>query len=261
MLEKFRQAKQAEIARLRRLRDNGAEFAPYGGLRPSFSQALLRTSGLAVIAEYKRASPSKGDINPGLSPEAVAQGYARGGAHALSVLTEEAYFKGSLEFIERMRCANLPMLRKDFLVDPLQVAQTAAYPVSALLLIARMLTAGELAEMLEETNRCCLEAVVEVFDEADLAKAREAGPRILQVNNRDLDRLTTDLDVSRRLAQQKRPEEIWISASGVSRPEDLRRIRGWGYNAVLVGTSLMAEADPGQALARLLADQQKGVEP
>jgi len=251
MLEKFRGAKQAEVARLRALEASQALPVPYTGKRPCFSDALLAKAPIAVIAEYKRASPSKGDINLDVPPEDVAAMYAASGAAAISVLTEETYFKGSLDYLEPMSAPGLPLLRKDFLIHPLQVAATAATKASALLLIVRMLTDAEMAEMLRLTYDAGLEAVTEVFDEADLARAESVGAHIIQVNNRDLDTLVTDLAVSERLAPRKRPGRIWISASGLSSRADVLHMAELGFDAVLVGTSLMSGTDPGAALARL----------
>ncbi len=251
MLEKFRAAQAAPIRRLKALEASETLPAPHAGPRPSFSDALLAAGPGAVIAEYKRASPSAGDINPGLSPETVAAMYAASGAAAISVLTEETYFKGSIEHLEAASHAGLPLLRKDFLLHPLQVVETAATRASALLLIVRMLTDDELSEMLGLTYDLGLEAVVEIFDEADLGRAEAAGAHIIQVNNRDLDTLQTDLAVSRRLAPLKRAGRIWISASGIKTRADVLAMAGLGYDAVLVGTSIMSRPDPGAALAVL----------
>ena len=251
MLEKFRAAQAPAIKRLKDLEATEKLPMPYTGKRPPFSDALLAAGPIAIIAEYKRASPSAGDINLGLTPAEVAAMYAASGAAAISVLTEETYFKGSLDYLETISAVGLPMLRKDFLLHPLQVVETAATKASALLLIVRMLTDEELSEMLRLTYDAGLEAVVEVFDEADLERAEKAGARIVQVNSRDLDTLKTDLDVARRMAAKKRPGRIWIAASGINTRADVLNMAGLGYNAVLVGTSLMSGDDPGLALARL----------
>ncbi len=259
MLERFRAAKRAEIERLTALAEAGGLPPPMPGPRPSFSGAILEKSvpgaRAAVIAEYKRASPSKGDINLGLAPADVARMYAENGAACVSVLTEEAFFKGSLAYLDEIALAapGVPLLRKDFLFHPLQAAQTAAHPASALLLIVRMLSDADLADMLRVTYDLGLEAVVEVFDEADLVRAEAHAAHIIQVNNRDLDTLAVNPAVSERLAARKRPGRIWISASGISTPAEAARMAQIGYDAVLVGTSIMSTADPGAALAALVA--------
>ncbi|MDD4952050.1 MAG: indole-3-glycerol-phosphate synthase [Desulfovibrionaceae bacterium] len=258
MLDKFRRAKAGEIARLRQAADAGRLPPAFSGKRPSFSRALVSPGpGAAVIAEYKRASPSRGEINLGLTPELAAEAYARAGAAAMSVLTEERYFKGDLGFLADMSGPGLPLLRKDFLLDPLQVVQTAATPASALLLIARMfLLDSELFEMIKRAERLDLEPVVEVFDRADLNRARRAGAWIIQVNNRDLDSLEVDLDNSRRLVELKEPGETWISASGIQDRGQVLELGGLGFAAVLVGSALMASSDPGLALAKLTGRKQ-----
>lgn len=257
MLERFREAQLPSIARLRKMADAGTLPAPLefpGGERPPFSRALRGAGAPAVIAEYKRASPSRGVINLELSPADVARMYADNGAAAISVLTEEAHFQGSLEFLSAMAFAGAPLLRKDFLLDPLQVAETAATPASALLLIMRMFRgAAKVREMLDLCREHGLEAVCEVFDEADLDMARWADAEIIQVNNRDLDTLATDLGVSRRLARTKGSGELWISASGMDAPAQLEEMADLGFDAVLIGTSLMSRPDPGAALAELAA--------
>ncbi|HWR03135.1 MAG TPA: indole-3-glycerol-phosphate synthase [Humidesulfovibrio sp.] len=256
MLARFREAQLPGIARLRRLEAAGQLPAPmtYPGRqgRPSFSRALRAAGSPAVIAEYKRASPSRGVINLDLSPADVAKMYADNGAAAFSVLTEEAHFQGSLQYLADMAFAGVPMLRKDFLLDLLQVAETAATPASALLLIMRMFDgADDVREMIERAREHGIEAVCEVFDEADLDMARWAGAEIIQVNNRDLDTLVTDLDVSRRLVGTRGAGELWISASGLETPQQVEEMGERGFDAVLIGTSLMSRPDPGAALREL----------
>jgi indole-3-glycerol phosphate synthase len=211
----------------------------------------------ALIAEFKRASPSAGVINLTLEPEEIAAAYAGAGAAALSVLTEEAHFQGRLDYLARMEGPGLPLLRKDFLLHPLQVAETAATPASALLIVVRMLADDELSALLRATQSAGLEAVLEVFHPGDLERARSslAGIRataaVIQVNNRDLKTLALDFSLSRTLIRLREAREIWISASGVSRREDVEERRDLGFDAVLIGSSLMSGSDPGAALAAL----------
>lgn len=253
MLERFRRAKAGEIAKLRALEAGNALPRPCRDPRPSFTKSLrARAPGAAVIAEYKRASPSRGDINLGLEPEEAARLYAEAGAGALSVLTEEHHFKGSQDFLARMAGPGLPLLRKDFILDPLQIAYTASTPASALLLIARMLDDDLLGRLLRMSRAFGLEPVVEVFDEADLARAKAAGADIIQVNNRNLADLRVDPGTSARLVAAKEAGEFWITASGIERPEQLADLLGLGFDAALVGSSLMSGPDPGARLRTLL---------
>ena len=251
MLSKFRAAKAAEIAELRALDKAGILPEPYEGPRPGFAQALKAKGPGAVIAEYKRASPSKGEINLELSPDKAAGLFAQSGAAAISVLTETQYFRGSLDFLPLFAKSGLPLLRKDFILDPLQIAQTAATCASALLLIVRMLEPGELSELLDLADSFGLECVVEVFDQADLETAQAAHAGIIQVNNRDLNKLTTDLGISHRLCVKKRPGEVWISASGIFERAEVLEMAGLGFDGVLIGTSVMLSSDPGAALKSL----------
>ena len=256
ILERFRAAKLPEIEALREREKRGQLPGFYLGGRPSFSDALRAKGPLAVIGEYKRASPSKGDINLGIPALDACQAYAKAGAAALSILTERDHFKGDPAFLTQCRPVGLPMLRKDFLFDEVQIRETAATPASALLLIARMLPdAAALARLMALAGAAGLESVVEIFDTADLAMAREAGALLIQVNNRDLDTLTTDLGNAERLMEAAggpRGDEVWIAASGITGPSDAARMRRAGYGAILVGTSLMAARDPGAALAALV---------
>lgn len=254
MLDRFRKAQQPAVDRLLALDAVGQLPAPYTGIRPPFAASLLTKGPGAVIAEYKRASPSQGEINLGREPEEIARLYAEAGAGALSVLTEETYFKGDIGYLWRMREPGLPLLRKDFLIHPLQITETAATPASALLLIARMLPDADLVHMLRAAAEAGLEAIIEVFDEADLEKTRSVlakepvRPVIIQVNNRDLQKLTVSDGSSRRLIREKSGGEFWISASGVETRERVEELASMGFDAVLVGTSLMRQANPGAAL-------------
>jgi indole-3-glycerol phosphate synthase len=252
MLDKFRQAKEEEIRELLRLRDAGHRHIPWGHPRPGFGAALTRPGSSGIIAEYKRASPSKGDINLGVPPRRACEGYALAGACALSILTESRYFKGDLAFLAEVAPVGLPLLRKDFIVDPLQVEATAATPASAILLIVRMFEdQDDLAYLHGQCIALRLEPVVEVFDERDLDRAKEIGAHIIQVNNRDLDTLATDLNRCLDMVRRKEEGEIWIGASGISTPEQVRELRAAGLDALLIGTALMQNENPGRGLAEL----------
>ena len=228
LLERFRKAKEAEVEALRALEAQDALPAAYEGQRPDFAAALtLRAPGcpLAVVAEYKRASPSRGVICENLDVEDVARQYAAAGASAVSVLTEEAFFRGRLEYLARAANPALyngprvPLLRKDFIFDPLQVRATAATPASALLLIVRLTPdAATLRALREQAEGYGIQAVVEIFDAEDLRLARESGARIIQVNARDLESLAVDRDACLKLIRACPPAsgELWIAASGMS---------------------------------------------
>jgi len=227
--------------------------------RPVFVAALTarRSAILPVIAEYKRASPSEGDINLIVTPEEIAAAYAQAGAGALSVLTESRYFKGDISYLARMAEPGLPLLRKDFIFHPLQVEHSAATQASAVLLIARMLTDTALKELVRRCADLGLTPVTEVFDEQDLRRARTAGASVIQVNNRDLKTLRVDAALSRRLIADKDSGEFWITASGIRDHDDLLTAAAVGFDAALVGTSLMRSGNPGEALAELLRGRRK----
>lgn len=258
MLKQFRKAKAAEIAALESLAATGRMPALYASPRPSFKESLLSAEKYPLIAEYKRASPSRGELNMRTTPEEAAAAYAEAGSGAISVLTEKRYFKGDISFLDRAAGPGLPLLRKDFITHPLQVDQTAGTPASAILLIVRMLNEAGLRELLERGRSFGLEAVVEIFDTADLALARKAGAEIIQVNNRDLVRLAVDLGVSNQLIQEKRGDEFWITASGIDSPEQLESLLASGFDAALVGSSLMQGGNPGQTLRTLLRGGRNG---
>ncbi|MBU1248031.1 MAG: indole-3-glycerol-phosphate synthase [Proteobacteria bacterium] len=252
MLDRFRAAKQGEISFLHKEFGEGRIPARWDGVRPPFAARLRSDGPGAVIAEFKRASPSLGDINLDLAPEEAADIFAGEGASAMSVLTEETYFKGTLDYLVLCQGYGLPLLRKDFLFDPLQVALTAASPASAFLLIVRMFeTAQDLAVMIEIGKAAGLEAVVEIFDERDLELAREAGATIIQVNSRDLDTLAMDDANQKRLIADRKKHEVWIAASGIKGPKQVREMAALGYEAVLVGTSIMQAENIGGALRAL----------
>ncbi len=271
-LERFIAAKQDEIRTLDRLMGEEASFAqggllcPWSGERPSF-RAALEAGGkggapLAVIAEFKKASPSRGVICESLEVEEAVVQYAESGASAVSILTEEQYFKGDIRYLARASEAvpAMPLLRKDFIFHPAQVAATLASPASALLLIVRLTPdADQLRALREQAEAGGAEAVAEVFDEDDLLLARESGARIIQVNARDLATLKVDREACLRLVREHPPHEgeLWIAASGMSCRADLEAAAEAGYHAALVGSALMEHGTPGESLRRMLAGPAK----
>lgn len=258
MLKQFETSKQMEIQLLKEAEKSGNLPEARKKNKGFFKKALLSKKPVAVIAEYKRASPSRGIIREELSIEAVAKMYINAGCAALSILTEEEFFKGSLEFIDRASQINdqIPILRKDFIYDPVQIKATAATSANAMLLIARAINNEkrlyELRKLIESFGMDC---VVEVFDNTDLEMARKTGAQIIQVNSRDLDTLTVNLKRAIKLIKDFPPlsNEIWIAASGITTVQDLRKIRDAGYQAALIGSALMEKPDPGKALEELIA--------
>jgi indole-3-glycerol phosphate synthase len=225
--------------------------------RRPFGHVLSRTQ-VNVIAEFKRQSPSRGVIRPDLEPDDVAVSYEAAGAVALSVLTEADYFGGSGEDLRRAHGATLlPVLRKDFIVDAYQVWEAAALGADALLLIVAALGDDELRVLLETTAGAGLEALVEVHDREELARALAVGARIVGVNSRDLKTMAVSLDTALELAPAIPDDVIAVAESGIKTGEDIKRLRAAGYDAFLVGEQLMRTADPGVGLAALLRDAQE----
>ena len=207
--------------------------------------AALSGPGLSVIAEVKRASPSRGLIDADLDPVALAGEYGRGGAAAISVLTEPRFFRGSLDDLSNIRQAvDVPVLRKDFLLDPIQIWEARAAGADAVLLIVAALDDATLAELLSATNATGMEALVEVHSKTEVERARAAGARAVGVNNRDLKTFDIDLNTAERLAPLLEWTMVAVAESGIWTREDAGRMRAAGYDAVLVGESLVRAPDP-----------------
>lgn len=216
--------------------------------------AALRQPDIAVIAEFKRRSPSGGDIRPGASPAEIAGRYADAGAAALSVLTDQEYFGGCDADLRAARDAcSLPVLRKDFVVDPFQLYEARAIGADAVLLIVRALSDLELRELLQLSHSLGMDALVETHSQAEVRRALDAGARVIGVNNRDLDTLTTDVALAPRLRSLVPPECVFVAESGISTPEQIKLLADAGVDAVLIGESLLRSADPGARLRELLA--------
>jgi indole-3-glycerol phosphate synthase len=217
-----------------------------------FRRTLAAAPAPAVVAELKRRSPSRGEIRPDFDPVACAREYAAGGAAALSVLTDERYFGGRLEYLAAVRAAvRLPLLRKDFVIDAYQVDEARVAGADAVLLIVAALDAPALAALSARARALGLDALVEVHDERELDAALAAGADLVGVNNRDLRTFVTDLAVTERLAPRLPPSVLLVAESGIAGPADVSRLARAGARAFLVGESLMREPDPGKALRRL----------
>ncbi len=224
---------------------------------PSFRRAVRRRGGegIKVIAEVKRSSPSRGPIRPDLAVEDLVRSYERGGACAVSVLTEPEHFGGSLDDLVRARTATaLPLLRKDFILDPYQLLEARACGAGAVLLIAALLPGGELARLLAEAEGLDLDALVEIHDEAELETALQAGAAVIGINNRDLRTLAVDLETTSRLAPLVPPHKVLVSESGYTQRGQLSGLADLGVDAVLVGEALVRDGDPGRALRELAGD-------
>jgi indole-3-glycerol phosphate synthase len=218
-----------------------------------FRAALAASDEMSVIAEVKRRSPSKGDLRIDLDPAQLAREYERGGAACISVLTDENYFGGSVNDLQRARqaCA-LPVLRKDFTVSEREVLDTRVMGADCVLLIVAALTDSELADFHALAMEVGLDALVEVHDEAELERALAVGATLIGVNQRDLVTFRVDHDRAQRVAALIPPSVVSVAESGVRGPADAACLRSAGYRAILVGESLVTAADPAAALAELI---------
>ena len=215
-----------------------------------------RGEGLRVIAEVKKASPSKGVIRADFNPLEIARAYEAAGAAGISVLTDEEYFQGSLDHLRAMReVISLPLLRKDFLIDPYQVWESRAAGADAVLLIVAALSDdATLGDLAEEAATLEMEVLWEVHEMEELERLRPFSPRLVGINNRDLRTFDVSLETTRRLVPRVPAGALVISESGFYEHSELERLRGWGVDAFLIGESLMRAADPGAALAALLRE-------
>lgn len=225
-----------------------------------FRAALHRRPGqpIRAIAEIKRASPSAGPIRPGADPASIGREYASGGAAAISVLTDRSYFDGDLAFLAQVRDAvSLPLLRKDFIIDPIQVAEARWAGADAVLLIAAAFAPGAsvLADCMAMARRVGVDALVEVHSEAELAVALDVGATLIGVNHRDLRTFSIDMSLTEKIAKrcEGHGDIVLVGESGIRTRADVQRLADAGAHAVLVGEQLMRSPSPGAALAELLA--------
>jgi len=238
-------AKPSPVARWERLAETHV-----AGRRDFRAGLSARTP--AIIAEIKRASPSKGVLAPDFAPARIAAAYASGGAAALSVLTDERFFQGSLADLEQARAAvKVPVLRKDFTTAGEHILEAAAHGADAILLIAAILSERELRDFREAAARWKMAALVEVHNRRELEMAIAAGSDLIGVNNRDLTTFEVTLETSLALAPDMPPGALLVSESGIRSAADIRRLRAAGYSAFLVGEHLMKSGDPAAALREL----------
>lgn len=240
---------QALRLRSGELQKGAADARPTPSLRTA-----LRSDSVAVIAELKRRSPSKGDINVGLSAAERTLAYAAGGAAAISVLTEPTHFGGSTEDLAAVRRAvALPILRKDFHLDPVQLLEAKVAGASAVLLIVRALAPADLRKMMDAANALALEALVEVHTDEELRRAVDSGARLIGVNNRDLETLDIDPATCEWLLPLVPADVIAVAESGVRSATDIARLASFGADAALVGSSLSSAVDAEAAVRELVS--------
>ncbi len=230
--------------------------ATLGQPEPLDFATALRGDGIRLIAEVKKASPSRGVIRADFSPVEIARTYAANGASAISVLTEEKYFQGSLDYLRDIRDAlgdnKIPLLRKDFIFDSYQVYQARAYGADALLLIVAILSPEKLDELLSLSHRLGMKCPVEVHNEAELETALKSGAGIIGINNRDLTTFKVDISTTRRLRRLIPGDKIVVSESGIKTRDDIKKMKDWGVDAVLIGEALMASTDIASKIKELL---------
>ncbi len=274
ILDRINATKRKEIAALkatyrsgtsRELAEQCADLPPTRGFRRNLTPPAPlsvperggEVTGTKLIAEVKKASPSKGIIRADFDPVAIARAYERGGASCLSVLTDETYFGGSLSYLAAIRAAvALPLLRKDFLLDPIQIYEARHAGADAVLLIVASLpSAARLAEMRHVAESLGMDALVEVHNEGEVAIAVESGATLIGVNNRDLHTFAVSLDVCARLIPLLPAGTIAVAESGIFTADDIRTVAGYGAHAVLVGESLMRQENVEAATKSLLGGE------
>lgn len=236
-------------------------FRGFEKSRMSMREALLKTGDVSIIAEIKKGSPSKGVIRHDFKPAEIAKQYIGGGASAISVLTDEPFFMGSLAYLDQVsEFSTVPLLRKDFIVDPYQVVEAAAFGADAVLLIATICEGNQLSELLAAAKESGLEALVECYHDEEVDVLQWDEIEILGVNNRDLTTFTVDLHRGVELLNKAPEGVVRVSESGLRTAADLAVLRQNGIHAALIGEQFMRQADPGRALATMQRELQSLIE-
>jgi indole-3-glycerol phosphate synthase len=253
LLDGIVRGKRAEVGRLGPWAAALRKRAETAGPVRDFAGALRGGAEVMVIAEVKRKSPSSGWIRREMNAAGQASAYAHGGASAISVLTDEEHFGGGREDLESARSAvEVPVLRKDFIIDPVQVYEARAMGADGLLLIVRILEGHQLGELLAVTGELGMTGLVETHDASELDRALAVGAEVIGINNRDLSSFETDLGVAEELARDVPEGVVLVAESGIHGPEDVDRLGAAGVDAVLVGESVVRAPDPVDAVARLV---------
>lgn len=228
------------------------ESALRGELPEQLGDEHFADRELAVIAEIKRASPSAGMIANEFDPVAIASAYAEAGANALSVLTDVKYFQGNLSYLEKIRAqVSLPILRKDFIIDEVQIYESVVGGADAILLIVAALEQDRLIQLLDVAATCQLDVLVEVHDLEEMERALDTDARIIGINNRNLRTFEVDLAATETLSEEVGSDRVLVSESGISSAADTDHIREWGVDAILVGEALMRASDKREKMAEL----------
>ena len=239
----------------RRISDSELAEQIMSAPQPRDAYAALASTGISVIAEVKRASPSKGDLATIARPADLAHQYAEGGAAVISVLTEQRRFKGSIADFQSVRATvDVPLLRKDFIVTEYQVGESRAIGADLQLLIVAALSQTQLKDFYQMTSELGMHSLIEIHDENELERALDISPRIVGVNSRNLKDLSINADAFERLLPLIPQDVVAVAESGISQPAEVERVRQWGARAILVGESLVRAGEPAQAIRTLLGE-------